>query len=252
MVNKVLGHIRQTAGPAQCSTASPLPNSCSRSVDFQLVGLKGGRGHDGHHREPPPPSQLHCHQQQWPCPGFSDLLDQALNPPSPQPYAPEVRPNIDRGPTAGKKREKKMRKHWGKNARERIVMKGTARGRDERLRAEDLYVEELGVKERRARVLCDLYLWGAPRPWKMALGNIPFWQHEQCHHRLRGASRKRTVCNSGGREAGVELWEGIHPRRRAARQMRHRLPSWQGGRGVGGAGQGIAGLTGFGRGREFG
>ena len=48
--------------------------------------------------------------------------------------------------------------------------------------------------------MCDLYLWGAPRPWKMALGNIPFWQHEQCHHRLRGASGKRTVCNSGGRK----------------------------------------------------
>ena len=224
-------------------------------LDFQLVGLNSGRG-----RDPPPPSQPHRHQQQWPCSGFSDLLDQALNPPSPTAVCPrgkaQHRPRTNSRKKARKKNEKTL---WEKIARERIVMKGTARGRDERLPAEDLYVEELGVKERRARVLCATCTRGARQDHgRWFLATFRFGSTSKCRHRLRGTSRKRTVCNSGGREAGVELWEGIHPGRRESTQdavlqgKQQWLPSWQGGRGVGGAGQGIAGLTGYGRGRKFG
>lgn len=176
-----------------------------------------------------------------------------LNPPSPQLYAPEVRPNTDRGPTARKRREKKNEKTlWEKIARERIVMKGTARGRDERLPAEDLSVEELGVKERRARVLCATCTCGARQDharWLLATFRFGSTSNvaTDCAERHEN-ERSATV------EGGKQVWScGKESTQDAVLQgKRHRLPSWQGGRGVGGAGQGIAGLTGYGRGRKFG
>jgi len=201
----------------------PLPNSCSRSVDFQLVGLKAAAAMMAITANPPP-SQLHCHQQQCPAQASATSWTKPLTH-----LAPAVCPRgkaQHRPRTNSRKKREKMRKHWEKNARERIVMKGTARGRDERLRAEDLYVEELGVKERRARVLCATCTCGRAKTWKMALGNIPFGSTSNVTTDC--AERQETNGLQQWREeAGVELWEGIHPRRRAARQRRHRLPSWQ-------------------------